>query len=199
MRRDDLERLRALELFREIPGLSETWFAYHPLFREVLRRELERTTDAAAIAALRRTIARWFATEGLTREAVQHLVALDDIPAATALIESRLSDAFAREDWQSVASWLRCIPMEAVRESTELLLASAWVAYLSGRDARLAEILEAMRGRRDLAPGHPCPARRDRPPRRPSRKPIRSRRSRSRKTRSPSSRQANGIATATPI
>ena len=38
IRRDDLERLRALELFREIPGLSETWFADHPLFRDVLRR-----------------------------------------------------------------------------------------------------------------------------------------------------------------
>ena len=62
------------------------------MFREVLRRELERTTDAAAIAALHRSIAAWFATAGLTREAVQHLVALDDIPAATALIESRLSD-----------------------------------------------------------------------------------------------------------
>ena len=144
--RAEIERLRALELFREVPGLSETWFAYHPLFRDVLHRELEHTTDAAAISDLRRRVARWFATAGLTQEAVEHLVAVDDIPAATALIESRLSDAFAREDWQSVASWLRAIPMEAVRESPELLLASAWDAYLSGRDARLAEILETMRG-----------------------------------------------------
>ena len=146
IRGDDLERLRALELFREIPGLTETWFAYHPLFREVLHRELARNTDAAAIAALRRSIAQWFAAAGLTLEAAQHLVALDDIPAATALVESRLSGAFAREDWRSVASWLRVIPMEAVWESPELLLASAWDAYLSGRDARLAEILETMRG-----------------------------------------------------
>lgn len=146
LRRDEVERLRALELFREIPGLSETWFAFHPLFRDVLRRELERTVDAATIAARRRRIARWFATAGLTQEAVQHLVAVDDIPAAAALIESRLNAAFAREDWQSVASWLRSIPPEAVRESPELLLTSGWVAYLSGRDALLADILETMRG-----------------------------------------------------
>ena len=76
--------MRALELFREIPGLSETWFAYHPLFREVLRRELERTTDAAVIADLQLTMARWFAAAGLTQEAVEHFVALDDIPAAAA-------------------------------------------------------------------------------------------------------------------
>ena len=143
--RADLERLRALELFREIPGLSEAWFAYHPLFREVLRGELERTTGATIIVDLRRSITRWFAAKGLTREAVEHLVALDDIPAAATLIESRLNDAFAREDWRSVASWLSLIPMAAILASPELLLASAWVAYLSGRDARLTQILETMR------------------------------------------------------
>jgi LuxR family maltose regulon positive regulatory protein len=144
--RADLEHLRSLELFREIPGLSEIWFAYHPVFRQVLRRELERTTNVATIADLRRTIATWFAAAGLTREAIHHFVALGEIAAAATLIEARLSDAFAREDWQSVASWLRLIPMEAILESPELLLASAWVAYLSGRDARLTEILETMRG-----------------------------------------------------
>jgi LuxR family maltose regulon positive regulatory protein len=143
--RRDVERLRALELFREIPGLTETWFAYHPLFRNVLRRELERTMAVARIADLRRRIAQALATEGLTRDAVEHLVAIGDIAAATELIESRLVDAFAREDWRSIASWLQSIPMEAVRESPELLLASAWIAYLSGRDARLVDILEAMR------------------------------------------------------
>ena len=143
--RADLERLRALELYREIPGLSETWFAFHPLFREILGDELARTTEADAVAALHRQIAAWFATAGLTRDAVHHLVEADDIPAAAALIESRLSEAFAREDWQAVASWLRLIPTETVLERPELLLASAWVAYLSGRDARIAEVEAAMR------------------------------------------------------
>ena len=155
--RADLERLRALELYREIPGLSETWFAFHPLFREILGDELARTTDADAVAALHRQIAAWFATAGLTRDAVHHFVEAGDIPAAAALIESRLSEAFAREDWQAVASWLRLIPTEAVLERPELLLASAWVAYLSGRDARIAEVEAAMRDPRS-ATGSPLPS-----------------------------------------
>jgi LuxR family maltose regulon positive regulatory protein len=145
MTRTDLEQLRALDLFREIPGLSETWFAYHPLFRNILRHELERVTDGAAIADLHRHVASWFAETGLTREAVRHLVAVGDVSAAATLIESRVVEAFAREDWQSVASWLRSIPAQEIGQSPELLLASAWVAYLSGRDARIAEVLEAMR------------------------------------------------------
>src|SRR5829696_8842159 len=72
--RADLERLRALELYREIPGLSETWFAFHPLFREILGNELAHTTDASSVAALHRQIAAWFATSGLTRDAVHHFV-----------------------------------------------------------------------------------------------------------------------------
>ena len=47
--------------YREIPGLSETWFAFHPLFREILGDELARTTEADSVAALHWQIATWFA------------------------------------------------------------------------------------------------------------------------------------------
>ena len=117
------------------------------------------------------SIAAWFATAGLTRDAVHHFVEAGDIPAAAALIESRLSEAFAREDWQSVASWLRADPERRRSEGEpELLLASAWVAYLSGRDARIAEVLEAMRDPAIPPPDLRCPARRDGLPRRLARR-----------------------------
>ncbi len=143
--RAEVNHLRALDLFREVPGLPETWFAYHSLFREILSNELERTHDPSTLVGLRRDIARWFAAAGMTREAVQHLVAVGDIPEAAVLIESRLNDAFAREEWQAISSWLRLIPREALLEHPELLLASGWVAYLSGREGRLADVLAKMR------------------------------------------------------
>lgn len=143
--RDELMHLRGLELYREIPGLDEPWYAYHPVFREALRSELERTTCPEAIADVRRSAARWFAAAGLTREAIQHLVAAGDLFAAETLIESRLSTAFDAEDWQSVATWLRIIPSSHVQKRPQLLLASAWVAYLSGREARVADVLRTVR------------------------------------------------------
>ncbi len=143
--RADLDRLRALELYREIPGLSETWYAFHPLFRDAFRRELERTMDAPAIARLHQGAARRFATTGAILDAARHLVAADDLQAAATLIESRLDDAFAREDWRSIAAWLRIIPQEELRRRPELLLASAWVAYLSGRDSHVAEVQARLR------------------------------------------------------
>jgi LuxR family maltose regulon positive regulatory protein len=143
--RAELESMRGLELYREVPGLSDTWFAYHPLFQSALRRELERTTSGQTIAEVRRYAAAWFAGAGFVREAVTHLVAAGQIDEASALIESRLPEAFAREDWQSVASWLRSTPPEAIRQRPGLLLASAWVAYLSGRAPRMADVVSTMR------------------------------------------------------
>jgi LuxR family maltose regulon positive regulatory protein len=143
--RAEITHLRALDLFREIPGLDETWFAYHPLFRDILQGELQRNVEETEISVLRRVIAHWLAEAGLTGEAIHHLVALGDIPAAAALIEDRASAAFAREDWTSVASWLAHIPRDAVLQSLELLLASAWVAYLGGRIIRVGEFQQALR------------------------------------------------------
>jgi LuxR family maltose regulon positive regulatory protein len=144
LRRAEIDQLRALDLFREIPGLDETWFSYHPLFRDILRSELQRTFDDPTIAALRRDIAGWFAASGLTREAVQHLVELGDIPAAAALIAERATAAFAQEDWTSIAAWLAHIPRDAILQNLELLLASAWVAYLGGRTTRVGEIQQML-------------------------------------------------------
>lgn len=143
--RADVERLRALELFREIPGLDETWFTYHVLFREVLRTEFERTSDSAAIADLHRIAAGWFASAGHVQDATHHLIEAGDTSAAASLIESRLIDAFASEDWQTVSSWLRLVSFDELQRRPELLLASAWVAYLSGREPRIVSILNTLR------------------------------------------------------
>lgn len=145
-RPEDLETLRSLDLFREIPGLDTTWYVYHPLFRDTFLRQL--TSDSATgLDDLHRLATTWFADNGFTLEAVSHLVLAGDIAGASSLIESRIGEAFGREDWQAIASWLNLIPEATVQGNPGLLLASAWVAFLSGRGGRLAahlRDLEAM-------------------------------------------------------
>ena len=134
--RDDLEILRSLDLFREIPGLDDTWYTYHPLFRETFLRQLT-SEHPAAIDTLHHAAASSFAGAGLTRDAVWHLVQAGDVPAATTLITARIGAAFGREDWQEIWSWLTLIPDATVKGNPALSLASAWVAFLSGRGGRL--------------------------------------------------------------
>ena len=61
-------------------------------------------------------------------------------------------EAFAREDWQAVASWLRLVPQTEIQQRPELLLASAWVAYLSGRTARIADVPDMERAAAYVVP-----------------------------------------------
>jgi LuxR family maltose regulon positive regulatory protein len=142
-RPEDLEALRSLDLFREVPGLDVTWYVYHPLFRDTFLRQLAHEF-AAGLDDLHQLAATWFADNGHTREAVSHLVQAGDITGAGALIESRTGEAFGREDWQAIDSWLNLIPEPTVRGNPTLLLASAWVAFLSGRGGRLVAHLREL-------------------------------------------------------
>ncbi|MFN8663092.1 MAG: hypothetical protein U0075_14485 [Thermomicrobiales bacterium] len=152
----EIENLRALDLFREIPGLDDTWFAYHALFRGLARRELRRSFDDAAISSLQREIAPWFAGAGLTREAIQHLVSLVTRAAAAALSRpGRAVEAFAREDWTTVAAWLAQIPDAAVLQN--LAAPGRGVGCLpGGTRTRGGAIQQACAPHMILGRGHPA-------------------------------------------
>lgn len=134
--RDRLQRLAQANLFlgeSDIPG----WFRFHPLFRQLLQTRLHAEVDANEIVVLHERAGAWFAAEGQVAEALPHLVAAGEMDAAAALIERQMHDALAREDWRSVASWLRLLPEEVVHSHPELLLARGLIAHLSGRAAPL--------------------------------------------------------------
>ncbi|MCA9879761.1 MAG: hypothetical protein KC442_18335, partial [Thermomicrobiales bacterium] len=141
----DLSRLQALGLSREVPGSDGGWFAFHPLFRDVLVDHLRRSSGEEAVRAVHRLLARWFAAAGETGQAVRHHVAGDDIPRAVALIADRASAAFDRDDWRTVDAWLREVPPEAVAQDVELQVTSGLVAYLGGRWGRVLRTVEMLR------------------------------------------------------
>jgi LuxR family transcriptional regulator, maltose regulon positive regulatory protein len=141
----ELDALRRLDLYREVPGIDETWFVYHALFRETFRRQLVASLGTAGVGDLHRRCARWFDSQGLIREAVTHLVEAGDITAASALIETRIQTALSVEDWQTIDACLALIPEYEIEQRPELVAASAWVAYLSGRGGRLMSRLGQLR------------------------------------------------------
>ncbi|MFN8591762.1 MAG: LuxR C-terminal-related transcriptional regulator [Thermomicrobiales bacterium] len=149
LQRADLESLRSLDLYREIPGLDTTWFAYHPLFRETFQRQLASDLGPDRLADLHRVCAQWFAGEGHTREAVRHWVEAGDIAAASAHIEGAVVAAFAQEDWTTIEDCLTMVPEEEIAARPELLLASAWVSYLGGRGGKLASRFGHLRSMRN--------------------------------------------------
>lgn len=134
--RASLQRLAQANLFlveTDTPG----WFRFHPLFQQLLQMRLLAEEEEAAVNALHARAGAWLAAEGLVTEALPHLVAAGDMNAAAALIEQQLHDALAREDWRTVAAWLRLLPEDVIHSRPELLLARGLIAHLSGRAAPL--------------------------------------------------------------
>jgi LuxR family maltose regulon positive regulatory protein len=136
-----LDRLVQEGLFLEAAGDEPGWYRYHPVFRELLRHQLALRKSPEEIAALHVRASRWYAREDQINEALSHLLATEDFTAAAELVEHHLHLALNREDWQSVAGWLRALPEALIYDRPELLLARGWVSHLSGRAAPLRLIL----------------------------------------------------------
>jgi LuxR family maltose regulon positive regulatory protein len=86
------------------------WYRFHPLFRELLQRQLRLTLTAQEIAALHDRASGWFGVHELVVEAIlQSIHAGDDVSAAR-LVEQNVHGALNREEWRSVERWLNMLP-----------------------------------------------------------------------------------------
>lgn len=145
-----LQRLAHANLF-----LGETddpgWFRFHPLFQQLLQMRLLAEREESEVIALHARAGAWLATEGLVADALPHLVAAGDMEAAAAAIERHLHDALAREDWRTVAAWLRLLPEDVIHARPELLLARGLIAHLSGRAAPLRLLVAEIKALADAS------------------------------------------------
>ncbi|WP_329047763.1 AAA family ATPase [Amycolatopsis sp. NBC_01488] len=103
---------------------TRTWFRYHNLFAGLLRLELRRT-QAAEIPALHRLAARWFAEHALPADAVRHLQAAGDWPAAARLLADHALSMTLDGQGGSVAALLRAFPAGTGARSPELAVVHA--------------------------------------------------------------------------
>jgi LuxR family maltose regulon positive regulatory protein len=145
------ERLAELErrnLFTVALDDRRWWYRYHPLFAELLRRELQRHA-AASVPGLHRRAAAWWAGQGAVAEAVGHAIAGDDLATATELVAVHWSEFFNRGWLTTVAGWLRALRPEALESDTRLWLAHAWTALDVGALEEVESWLEPVPGATD--------------------------------------------------
>jgi LuxR family maltose regulon positive regulatory protein len=134
----------AADLCRQTAGRDGNWLAFHPIFRDALRRRLDQEETLEAVRDLHRRAAQWCEEAGRAEAAIFHWVAAGRVEAAITLIEREAPAAFGREDWPSVASWLALLPGDVVDCRAELLLAGAWVAQLRGQAVLLRDYLHRL-------------------------------------------------------
>src|SRR5579875_599309 len=108
-----LEALEKANLFVVALDEERSWYRYHHLFAEVLRRHLQQA-EPTLVPFLHRRASAWYEQHGLSAEGVRHALAVPDFELAACLIEPiALSMAFQGQ-LSTVIEWLRALPQALV-------------------------------------------------------------------------------------
>ena len=123
-----LRWLEANGVFAVALDHEQQWYQYHPMFRQLLNRQLHQELAPTEIAALHRRASLWYADQGLTEEAVRHALAAGDTADAVQIVARARAAVMNQEEWWRLEQWVRLFPKEVVAREPELLVAQAWAA-----------------------------------------------------------------------
>ncbi len=137
-----LEYLTRANLFLVALDDEREWFRYHHLFADLLRARLGQT-QSDLIPALHVRAAGWLEEQGFIREAVQHLLAAQEIDRAADLIERTVPLQWADSDI-SVMQMAGSLPQDALVARPKLGLYQVWLLLSQGAIQQCFALLNAL-------------------------------------------------------
>jgi LuxR family transcriptional regulator, maltose regulon positive regulatory protein len=129
---DILEQLDASNAFVAAVDVGRTWFRYHGMLADLLRRELRRL-DPARVGPLHRAAARWFEENGDAVKAIRHAQAAGDWADAARLLADHQFDLTLDGNMAEIRALLATFPSGAATADGELALAAATALLIDGR------------------------------------------------------------------
>lgn len=127
-----LERLERERVFTTALDDQRTWFRYHALFADALRRRLT-TLPPDHVRGLHRRAGRWHAERGMVATAVRHLVDADAVDDAAALVEAEALPSLEHDGPGPLSGWLEVFPTDALERDPRLAIAGAWARLAAGQ------------------------------------------------------------------
>ncbi|KRE59383.1 hypothetical protein ASG92_22390 [Arthrobacter sp. Soil736] len=124
-----LEQVQAQDLFLQPLDEDGTWYRYHHLFEDYLRRRLERDYPGR-IRELHLTAARWYSENGFPSDAVDHALAARDVDFAVEIVESRAMWLVEHSSMATLLALVGKIPAGRVAGQARLQMAIAWANTL---------------------------------------------------------------------
>lgn len=123
---DILNHIERANLFLIPLDSSNTWFRYHALFTEFLRRQLppEQASQHYHAASL------WFEENNLLDEAIHYATHAEDFERAASLLESHYLDMVQRGEQSALLEWLSTLPPELMESRPRLWLAKGWASII---------------------------------------------------------------------
>jgi LuxR family maltose regulon positive regulatory protein len=110
------------------------WFRYHHLFRDFLKRMLEKQASADRIADLNKIAGNWFARSGLIEEAVRHLLAAEDPDAAAELIRQHRYALMNTSQFARLSRLLAALPEDILAGDAHMLTTKALLGTDVGKN-----------------------------------------------------------------
>ncbi len=151
-----LESLERRNLFIIPLDEERTWYRYHRLFSDLLRKRLRQSLPGE-IPTLHRQASAWFEANHWPGEAIEHALHAGDFERAAGLIERVAEATLMRSEVDTFHNWIERLPPGLLQSHPDLLLYFAWVLVLA--DVPPGEV-EACLSQADLS-AHPLRERAD--------------------------------------
>ncbi len=110
---------------------QRSWFRYHRLFAEFLRRELAQKEPNLA-PVLHRRASGWYAAHAMPEAAIDHALAAGEFATAIRLIEQVARAVTVRSELLMLQRWLDRLPADMMHSQPRLLTYRAAAHLLSG-------------------------------------------------------------------
>ena len=137
-----LDELARTNLFLVPLGDQGGWYRFHPLFAQLLRRELGRRAPGV-VPALHRRAYSWHRDHGTAEEAIYHAIEAGEYAAAAGLVEATWGKYRNNGGYSTVLDWLGRFPDEILAGDIRLLLVEAWVLTRGARRKQAARAIAA--------------------------------------------------------
>ncbi len=104
---------------------SGTWFRYHALFTDFLRKQ-----PVEDVARLYRLASEWFEQNGLIDDMIHYTTHAGDFERAAGLIEANYRALLLRGEQAALLEWVHSLPPEMVAARPRLALAKGWAGVI---------------------------------------------------------------------
>jgi LuxR family transcriptional regulator, maltose regulon positive regulatory protein len=114
---------------------TRTWFRYHALFTDFLRRQV---SDKEASSAYR-LASQWFEQNEALDDAIHYATHAGDFERAAGLLEDHYIDMLQRGEQAALGEWIASMPPELLEKHPRLWLARGWSSVISLDSAQAEE------------------------------------------------------------
>jgi LuxR family transcriptional regulator, maltose regulon positive regulatory protein len=135
-----LEQLLDANLFIVPLDTQHTWYRYHTLFADLLRKRLQEAAGEK-VRELHIRASHWFEENGLLDLAIEHAVDGDNDQRAAGLIEGVAEGLLMRGQAATLLRWLEALPQETILKQPILGILKGFALILCARPPEAAAAL----------------------------------------------------------